>query len=354
MNQLREVHEFCYNVQYVRRNGRGRGDPWSLRQFGVYQQLSCSDRRSTWIVLQASDEIQKRLTEAMESRSCGTNDSLTDPMIPHLVFMSTIALDWQCYTEYLNSQLSIFDRKACFSSVHTMASEDFTVSFTDCQNLQVLQQKIHKAITVLDCNFDIVRGCLAHCQRLIDSNLTSIGKQALAELETCYKQLEVHRREINRIHECSQGTARLLAQILDFRDRQALCSVNAHIKDQLEILKGTHKTVEVNLDTLQRIAFQIHQENTKLGEIALKSQKDSSVLKGFGMVATIFLPASLIAELFSSSLVQSQPVDVDDAARGTHMVVSRHFWIFIVAWVVSAVFTTAWPLILSAKRFRWN
>jgi hypothetical protein len=50
-----------------------------------------------------------------------------------------------------------------------------------------------------------------------------------------------------------------------------------------------------NLDILQHIASQTYLENTTLTELARQGRKDSRTLKILSIVATIYLPASLVA-----------------------------------------------------------
>jgi Mg2+ and Co2+ transporter CorA len=62
-----------------------------------------------------------------------------------------------------------------------------------------------------------------------------------------------------------------------------------------EILLQTSKAMQGNLDVLKRIAFESGEENRNLSHIALQNQKDSNSLKALTMIATTYLPATLIA-----------------------------------------------------------
>jgi hypothetical protein len=50
-----------------------------------------------------------------------------------------------------------------------------------------------------------------------------------------------------------------------------------------------------NLEVLQRIAIQSQLENETLKTIAIQSQKDSKEVKSLTFIATMYLPASLLA-----------------------------------------------------------
>jgi hypothetical protein len=93
-------------MSYVSPNGRSRGDPWSLRQFGVYQQIGISQQASTWILLQLPGEMRSKLEKTLQGKLYNTNDLGIDPMVPHLIFISSMATNWQPYIEHLHSQLT--------------------------------------------------------------------------------------------------------------------------------------------------------------------------------------------------------------------------------------------------------
>jgi hypothetical protein len=50
-----------------------------------------------------------------------------------------------------------------------------------------------------------------------------------------------------------------------------------------------------NLTAMERIAFENHEENRNLAQIAAQSREDSRVLKALTLIATTYLPASLVA-----------------------------------------------------------
>lgn len=105
---LNEFIEFCYNLQYMEKNNRRKGDPWSFRQSGVYQQISVSSRRSTWIILQPSDGVRAQLKRVLESSLEQGRKSNESAIYFHVIFLSSMAGNWQEYLEYLHSQVTVF------------------------------------------------------------------------------------------------------------------------------------------------------------------------------------------------------------------------------------------------------
>ena len=100
----------CYNVQYIEKNGRHRGNPWSLRQTGVYQQVTLKERRSNWIILQPSKTSRSRLETILRSRTQGERPQATNPMLLHVHFLTAMAENWEEYIQdlyvYLKSLVS--------------------------------------------------------------------------------------------------------------------------------------------------------------------------------------------------------------------------------------------------------
>lgn len=92
-------------------NGRDRGDPWSLRQCGVYHQTCLRTRRSSWILLQVSRRMHAKLDQALRSKAYKNDNLGIDPVVPHIIFISAMASNWQGYLDYLHSQLAILVRR---------------------------------------------------------------------------------------------------------------------------------------------------------------------------------------------------------------------------------------------------
>jgi Mg2+ and Co2+ transporter CorA len=68
------------------------------------------------------------------------------------------------------------------------------------------------------------------------------------------------------------------------------------------MLQETNESIKANLEITRHITAGIRQENTTLTAIAQQGQEDSRTLKVLGIVATIYLPATLIAVCRCSNL----------------------------------------------------
>jgi hypothetical protein len=102
----RSTTDIHYRLQYVVRNFRNRGDPFSLRQTGVYHKFSRDVDESVWIILHPSADIQRRLRLALQN--IPTECRKSNPMLLHLVFISSTASGWDQYIEHLRLELESF------------------------------------------------------------------------------------------------------------------------------------------------------------------------------------------------------------------------------------------------------
>ena len=102
------------------------------------------------------------------------------------------------------------DEKACFSSVDSDLTHDYSVTFLDSQNLQLFRQKLLRTSTVLDSCLDVIKGCEAHCRRLINVKSTDIGEHCLTEITIYTRQINHQSRELHRIIQYSSGTSKLV------------------------------------------------------------------------------------------------------------------------------------------------
>ena len=64
---------------------------------------------------------------------------------------------------------------------------------------------------------------------------------------------------------------------------------------QDETLLRTNTAMQGNLDMMERISLENQEHNRNLSQIAEQSQNDSRSLKALTMIATTYLPASLVA-----------------------------------------------------------
>lgn len=99
------VAEICYVLHYMAKNGRNRGDPWSMRQTAIYQQMCLESGRSSWILLHPSKDTRAQLEQELINFK-ETNDSEQNHMHLHNTFLLSTAHNWEDYLEDLHQQLA--------------------------------------------------------------------------------------------------------------------------------------------------------------------------------------------------------------------------------------------------------
>jgi len=78
-----------------------------------------------------------------------------------------------------------------------------------------------------------------------------------------------------------------------------------------EVLLQTNAAMQANLEMLKRIAFIAGEENQKPSKISSNTLKDSRALKSLTTIATMYLPASLIAVSIANDDTNKAAADVD-------------------------------------------
>lgn len=94
--------EISFNVRYPEKNGRSRGDPWSMRQTGIYHAYDHEAQRSICILLQPPSYILEAITKDWKLNSMGSSHAL----LLHL--LSLLEWKWHSYLDYLWSCLRPF------------------------------------------------------------------------------------------------------------------------------------------------------------------------------------------------------------------------------------------------------
>src|SRR5262245_53617032 len=88
-------------------NGRGRGNPWSLRQTGVYHRC-LSNEQSAWLVLNFSTYVRDRIVAAFGEESGFARGSCeASSILPHLFILTATARNWEPYIEHLRQQVAM-------------------------------------------------------------------------------------------------------------------------------------------------------------------------------------------------------------------------------------------------------
>ncbi|KAF1992837.1 hypothetical protein P154DRAFT_528197 [Amniculicola lignicola CBS 123094] len=97
----------------------------------------------------------------------------------------------------------------------------------------------------------------------------------------------------------------------------------------IESLRIVNETSERHMSFLKDLTVQLRNDSNISAQVARRTHKDAKGVKALSTVATVFLPASLIATIFSSNLVQIKR-DEGPGSK-TQLELVTQFWVYIVS-----------------------
>ena len=114
--------EFCYKARFYELNHRGRGNPWSLRQAGLYQNHD-ANRRFQLLLLSSSTYIADRASDSLNEISDSSTSITkicdeTSCLVPHLYVVMAMSRNWYDLTEHFWQKLAVFVRETQLLTQH--------------------------------------------------------------------------------------------------------------------------------------------------------------------------------------------------------------------------------------------
>jgi len=107
LSELTNPADICYNFRYVEQNGRTTGNPWSLRQIGVYEKYDSLKDVSIWILISASETAREALDDIKLTNQPVDSRCLTETNMFHAVLIAAVSREWRKYLEHLQVELDI-------------------------------------------------------------------------------------------------------------------------------------------------------------------------------------------------------------------------------------------------------
>lgn len=94
--------DICYLYRYVERNGRSPGNPWSIRQTGVYHRYSPTDVSNFWLLLHplVDSMAQKRLNKLYSTQNSFVHLK-ANALGLHILLISSYSDNWRWYLKDL-------------------------------------------------------------------------------------------------------------------------------------------------------------------------------------------------------------------------------------------------------------
>jgi hypothetical protein len=96
------LFEVCYDIRYPERNGRGSGDPWSIRHTAVYYQYDSSKDTSMSLLIQPSKTLTRQIDVLLAGESSVSCRSI---LIQQATFVSSGTL-WKYFVADMEKELN--------------------------------------------------------------------------------------------------------------------------------------------------------------------------------------------------------------------------------------------------------
>lgn len=104
------THDIFYQFWYVEKNNRKHGNPWSVRQTGVYHRFSTTDPSNVenlWLLLHPMPNSKAQSRLDVSADKLNVRDVSLDPLRLHVLIMSSYVDNWRWYLhdikrDYLN------------------------------------------------------------------------------------------------------------------------------------------------------------------------------------------------------------------------------------------------------------
>lgn len=314
--------DIFYNIHFMEKNNYTKGDCWSLRQTGVYHTFWLEPLQSQWIVLRASESARLSLEKIVKSRESAHVETADILILPHLIFMSSIK-NWRAYVDHLQSQLGslvnitlnsissfthrVQNEKAFFSKISKGPNQtDYETSFMDCQQLQLLNQKILRTRSILHSDIVVLGQFLSFWSRIQRLQKTGRIMKYDQELRYSMQEMEGQQRRLLRLLQEAKGTASIVRVRSDNPNHQVLASHCSHSWNDKKLfkilefrneqrLRDSSYAMALSLSSLHQNSSQSSRESTVTTSLTRKTLEQSQVMKTFTLVAMLYLPTSLVA-----------------------------------------------------------
>ncbi|KAL1985619.1 hypothetical protein VTN96DRAFT_7599 [Rasamsonia emersonii] len=298
-----EICESAYVVRRVELHGRRCIDgqsPWSIRQTAVYYRFNCSTNkfqtqnnvsgnfsqtlRDTFLLIAPSPMFEGQLSCSLKRNF--SNKTELSPWYIHWLLLADSSRGWGDYMAWLEEQLREQSEPILFARVGVEKDsrshlDDFQVSFVDRQKLKQLEDYITDLQVILDTMVHTATGirtqCLKWCSRNCTGRERCCCESFLEEFNRFVNEAQMHLSRAQVLHEKVQSTAKLLSNLLDYEEANAL--------------KG--------------LARASHEEGRLMSVLTLQGTRDAAAVKILTIISLIYLPTTIVANFFSTVFVHT-------------------------------------------------
>lgn len=275
--------EHCYLLKHAEEHGRDeQDDPWSIRQMGVYYRRD-ENEDDLFIIINPSKSFQRRLKDARTK-----SGRQPWPKDIQKLLLSCTALGWRWYVNYLEGQFNDLKTKAHLAAVsekeRQQGNASLEIEFSDTQDLQVIQDKLHELSHILEMNLAAFRGVVnsVPVTDLGENKEPIKAEKSCSEIEVCTTEIVLQKHRIDTMLHRLQAASGLMQNIVAFRGLDALQT-------------GSNMTI--------KIMSLAQSDNQLMVDLTKKAQNDAKTLKTITILTMVFLPASFVSQFLSMGYI---------------------------------------------------
>jgi len=285
----------CYALRYIALNQAGESqDPWSLRQYVARSSFGTAQEHSSWIFVALPDAIMAQIRETLLSNCTGAYRAGLET---HMYLVEYATSCWRPYLFYLVGEVEKCNGKLSFGAPGGTQKNKF-----DLADIRIRLKNIEDQIE--------------DARVSIENNKTTIGRLLDSFTEYCgdYEALGLDHNDtetaFKSLWSSFYDSQSLIVQFDSLKNKTLGCTQIA--ASFLELENG------LRLTALTEAA---HKEQERAAKMAEQSQKDAAAVKALTVIASIFLPTTVVLNFFSASFI--------DTSHDTMILVGR-WWLFIV------------------------
>ncbi|KAJ0107648.1 hypothetical protein J7T55_010253 [Diaporthe amygdali] len=266
---------------------------WSVRQAVFHHQFDMKQGTSLWIITSARDYLQKRvqkLTGQTEKKPPATGqangsedevelqsrpadrkyttaeDSFIASLSIHLMLAQYASEDWRGYVRWLEQMLEKKTKTA-------LVDENYDPTTFDLTYVQMLEDKINKAVMTLDANAKVLESLNCFYASLVKNEDFELGTNAA----------------------CKRATADFTVQLRDFIYDTKMFSDRA----------STLAKITADRKSLIQQHFQARATD-RVEQLTFQQQKEAKIMRVIAVMTLIYLPATFSSTFFSTDVVKYQ------------------------------------------------
>ncbi|KAI1324288.1 hypothetical protein F5Y16DRAFT_310848 [Xylariaceae sp. FL0255] len=277
-------YEICYNIRYPELVMRPHEYPWVHRQLAVYQNCQPGSHRSRWILLQPSSPVEHEIREFLAQLLLPEKlDELDYQWLIHFAVLRLTECNWRKYINHLDQEVESLNDKSCFSRVGRPSVYDYTVTFNDSQMFQQTKERLLRARSSIEQTMETLNGLQEHFSQISGQGLLLDSNEIEIRLRVFHSRMRTYTRALDRLLSISESSSALLSNILSFRNDEAIQLNSAATNVTLARSEKLTRTLSLATE---------------------KTQLESRSMRVLTWVTIIYLPANLVASLFSTNLVR--------------------------------------------------